>query len=186
MELFSPIGPREYYRTVGSDELALSLSTAMSYRKTIRFLNRVRWQTEKGTPMTTLANIVEIEGTQAQQELERQAQHILMEHQFDQIGTPQKAEHTYGLLPVSSDYFISLTCEIVQVENLQENKKEKAISGSIIALSHVLGIEVVAEGVETGEQFEYLKKIGCDIIQGYYINKPLSLDDYNQLLLNQA
>lgn len=97
MAFFSPIGPREYYRTVGFDELALSLSTAMSYRKTIRFLNRVRWQTEKGTPMTTLANIVEIEGTLAQQELERQAQHIFKEHQFDQTGTPQKAEHTYGL-----------------------------------------------------------------------------------------
>ena len=121
MALFSPIGPREYYRTVGFDELALSLSTAMSYRKTIRFLNRVRWQTEKGTPMTTLANIVEIEGTKAQQELERQAQQILMEHQFDQAGTPQKAEHTYGLLPEQA----SLPSEQV-VQAIQSYNRDKA------------------------------------------------------------
>lgn len=41
-----------------------------------------------------------------------------------------------------------------------------------ILLAHELGLEVIAEGVETKEQFEWLKKEGCDVIQGYYFSKP--------------
>ena len=47
---------------------------------------------------------------------------------------------------------------------------------STIALAHELGIDTVAEGVETQSQVEYLMKQNCDNIQGYYFCKPLPAD----------
>ena len=48
---------------------------------------------------------------------------------------------------------------------------------AIITMSHALGMKVVAEGVETNAQVEYLKAVGCDYIQGYYYSKPLPLKE---------
>ena len=59
------------------------------------------------------------------------------------------------------------------VEGLPKNKNNKSIVKAIIALSHCLGIKVVAEGVETKEQLKCLADAGCDEIQGYYYSKPL-------------
>ena len=56
------------------------------------------------------------------------------------------------------------------------------ITGSIIEMAHELGLSVVAEGVETEEQFAYLKQKGCDIIQGYLISQPLSTDEFTAKL----
>ena len=40
----------------------------------------------------------------------------------------------------------------------------------------------VAEGVETLEQYNFLKENGCDIIQGYYLSKPLPINDFEELI----
>jgi sensor c-di-GMP phosphodiesterase-like protein len=45
-----------------------------------------------------------------------------------------------------------------------------------------LDISTVAEGVETEDQIEMLKKVGCDIAQGYYYSKPLCIQDFTRLL----
>lgn len=45
-----------------------------------------------------------------------------------------------------------------------------------------LGLQVVAEGVETPEQEAFLVKEGCDLLQGYLLNKPMAADDFQQLL----
>jgi len=52
------------------------------------------------------------------------------------------------------------------------NKKSKAILEPIITMANNLGIKTLVEGVETEEQLEFLKTIGCDFIQGYYFGKP--------------
>ncbi|HAT2159624.1 TPA: EAL domain-containing protein [Legionella pneumophila] len=48
---------------------------------------------------------------------------------------------------------------------------------AIISLAMNLNLEVVAEGVETKEQFDYLKQNQCNIIQGYYFSKPLTAEE---------
>lgn len=53
-----------------------------------------------------------------------------------------------------------------------------AITGSIIELAHEMGLVVVAEGVETEEQFAYLKQKSCDYIQGYLISRPLPPEEF--------
>ena len=45
-----------------------------------------------------------------------------------------------------------------------------------------LGYELICEGVETDEQIEVLKQIGCDVIQGYWYSRPLTMEDYELLL----
>jgi len=51
----------------------------------------------------------------------------------------------------------------------------------MIHLSQTLGLRVVAEGVERKEQLEFLRKLGCDEIQGYYISYPIPADDVLKL-----
>lgn len=58
----------------------------------------------------------------------------------------------------------------------------KVIIDSVIYLGHSINAEITAEGVETEEQYEYLKKKGCDKIQGYYFSKPLLPEEVIKLL----
>lgn len=59
------------------------------------------------------------------------------------------------------------------MRGLREDPEDTAIARMIIELAHTLGMEVIAEGVETREQAELLKEMGCDMAQGYHFAKPL-------------
>ncbi len=59
------------------------------------------------------------------------------------------------------------------VKDIETDPSDAAICLATIGLAHNLGLDVVAEGVETEKQFGYLKKLGCDKIQGYYFSRPL-------------
>ncbi len=59
------------------------------------------------------------------------------------------------------------------VKGLGEDVEDMAVVRMIIELAHTLGLEVVAEGVETEEQAALLKEMGCDFAQGYHFSKPL-------------
>jgi EAL domain-containing protein (putative c-di-GMP-specific phosphodiesterase class I) len=63
------------------------------------------------------------------------------------------------------------------VKDLPENTNDAAISRTIIQMAQSLNFEVVAEGVETADQLEFLKKEGCHLIQGYFFYKPLCYDE---------
>ena len=51
---------------------------------------------------------------------------------------------------------------------------------SIIEMAHRLRIPVLAEGVETGEQLDFLMQGGCDLFQGYYFGKPVSVERFEE------
>ncbi len=55
---------------------------------------------------------------------------------------------------------------------------------AIIAMAKVLNIKVIAEGVETQEQLELLRRYGCDITQGYFCSRPLAVESFTELLQN--
>jgi diguanylate cyclase (GGDEF)-like protein len=59
------------------------------------------------------------------------------------------------------------------VKGLPDNQNDAAITSAVIALGHNLGLQIVAEGVETAEQMQYLFDHGCDLIQGYFLSRPL-------------
>lgn len=59
------------------------------------------------------------------------------------------------------------------IRNIQENTNDEALVALILSMAKHLRLKVVAEGIETVEQLNYLKKNDCDIIQGYLISKPI-------------
>lgn len=68
------------------------------------------------------------------------------------------------------------------VDDLCESPQTEAIVSAIIFMAHQLNLVVVAEGVETEQQYEKLRKMGCDQAQGFYIAKPMSANDYSDWL----
>jgi EAL domain-containing protein (putative c-di-GMP-specific phosphodiesterase class I) len=69
------------------------------------------------------------------------------------------------------------------VRGLEQNRNDEAITQAIIALSHSLGLRVIAEGVETAAQLDYLKRHGCEEAQGFLIARPLEAPELRQWFL---
>ncbi|MDI2032567.1 EAL domain-containing protein [Saccharopolyspora sp. TS4A08] len=63
------------------------------------------------------------------------------------------------------------------ITDLPESAELRVIVSSIITMAHAIGLDVVAEGVETARQLDLLRDIGCDHAQGYYLSKPVPLDE---------
>ena len=70
------------------------------------------------------------------------------------------------------------------IDDMNTSDSSRQYIASIISIGHVLGFEVISEGVEETEQLETLKNVGCDLIQGYIWGKPLSPEDAAKLLLS--
>ncbi|OAI17153.1 diguanylate cyclase [Methylomonas lenta] len=71
------------------------------------------------------------------------------------------------------------------VNDITTDPSDKAIVAAITVMAQQLKLEVVAEGVETLAQLEFLRKLQCNFVQGYYFSKPLSADDGYAYLLAQ-
>ncbi|TAM43584.1 MAG: PAS domain S-box protein [Gammaproteobacteria bacterium] len=70
------------------------------------------------------------------------------------------------------------------VRDIASDPNDVAIVKTVIAMAHTLGMRVIAEGVETREQLEFLRKQGCDGSQGYYCSMPLSAEEFSELLVD--
>jgi diguanylate cyclase (GGDEF)-like protein len=70
------------------------------------------------------------------------------------------------------------------IDKITSHEETQLITADIISMSHKLGLNVVAEGVETKEQNDYLKRHACDIIQGYLISKPRSQEESIAFLMH--
>ncbi|MGE8211815.1 MAG: putative bifunctional diguanylate cyclase/phosphodiesterase [Stenotrophomonas rhizophila] len=67
------------------------------------------------------------------------------------------------------------------VRDLEDNAEDAAIVSSIIALGRSLQLQIVAEGVETDGQRQYLSDLGCDLLQGYHLGRPVAADAFLRL-----
>ena len=68
------------------------------------------------------------------------------------------------------------------IDTVIDDESTQVITESIVSMVKKLGYETVAEGVETEEQFEYLKKIECDNIQGFLLGKPMPEEELVSLM----
>jgi EAL domain-containing protein (putative c-di-GMP-specific phosphodiesterase class I) len=62
------------------------------------------------------------------------------------------------------------------VADLPADEHAKGLAGGIVGLAHALGLKVIAEGVETEAQRDFLAALGCDAAQGYFLGKPVDAD----------
>lgn len=95
-----------------------------------------------------------------------------------------------------TDYSSFMTIKTVSVDRLKiaqpfisgigKNRKDEAIVSSIIELAHKLKLNVIAEGVETAEEFDYLLQKGCDAIQGYFFHHPMTAEEMGTVLQSEA
>ena len=62
------------------------------------------------------------------------------------------------------------------VDGLGDDAEDTAIVSSVVRLAHAVGVQAIAEGVETAEQQAHLRELGCDLAQGYYFAAPMDVD----------
>ena len=71
------------------------------------------------------------------------------------------------------------------IQDVCSTSHAAAIVRAIVTLGHALNLAVVAEGVETEEQLDFLRSIGCDVVQGFLFSRSLSVDAFEELLMEQ-
>lgn len=87
---------------------------------------------------------------------------------IDDFGTGYSSFNYINNLPVRE-----LKIDRTFVQNLEANSRGEQVIQAIIAMSKALDMDFVAEGVETKEQMQLLKNIGCYVVQGYYYSRPV-------------
>ncbi|WP_419811403.1 putative bifunctional diguanylate cyclase/phosphodiesterase [Bacterioplanoides sp.] len=96
---------------------------------------------------------------------------------LDDFGTGFSSLNYLKNLPVDA-----IKIDRTFVKDLSSSNADQAIASSIIALGKNLDMMIVAEGVETAEQAQFLINSGCDLAQGYYYGRPLPADQAEQFL----
>ena len=100
---------------------------------------------------------------------------------IDDFGTGYSSLSALQQFPIST-----LKIDRSFVRDVATNLDDATIVGTIIQMGNSLNMDVVAEGVETEEQLNYLQNLGCAYVQGMLFGEPMSSDDYLDLVLAQA
>ncbi|HXE40441.1 MAG TPA: EAL domain-containing protein, partial [Azonexus sp.] len=100
---------------------------------------------------------------------------------IDDFGTGYSSLSYLKLFPVST-----LKIDRSFVKDIETDHNDADICDVTVLLAHKLGLDVVAEGVETEAQLKYLSSIGCEKIQGYLISKPLPADEAEQFIIEHS
>jgi len=96
---------------------------------------------------------------------------------IDDFGTGYSSLAYLKRLPADN-----LKIDIAFIRHLPDSDEDTVIVRTIIAMAHALGLQVIAEGVETSAQLDFLRREGCDSIQGYLLAKPMSASDATAFL----
>jgi len=94
---------------------------------------------------------------------------------MDDFGTGYSSLSYLQQLPIDE-----LKIDRSFIAKLTRNKKDEQMVNIILSMAKTFGLNVVAEGVETVEQYEFLAQNNCTILQGYLYSKPLGKDDFEQ------
>jgi len=117
-------------------------------------------------------------------------------HSFDVLDTLRKlgislSIDDFGTGYSSLSYLKKLPIDKIKIDKsfideIAEDENDVAITKAIIAMSHSLGLSVLAEGVETKSQLQVLKKLKCEKYQGYYCSRPIPAKEFEKLLHQQV
>lgn len=99
---------------------------------------------------------------------------------LDDFGTGYSSLSYLKRLPLDT-----LKVDKTFIDTMITDDSTNVITDSVVSLAKKLGFKTVAEGVETKEQLLRLQKVGCDIIQGYLLGKPMSKSDFEKVIIRQ-
>lgn len=97
--------------------------------------------------------------------------------EMDDFGSGYSSLNMLASLPIDA-----LKLDMAFIRKICDDEKDLRMVQLMIDIADFMKIPVVAEGVETKEQFELLKKAGCDIIQGYYFSKPVPPEEFEKFI----
>ena len=92
---------------------------------------------------------------------------------IDDFGTGYSSLNYIKQLPLDK-----LKVDRAFIKDLPDDNDDKQITAAIIAMAHTLNLKVVAEGIETDAQMQFLQTLGCEIGQGYLFDKPISAEEF--------
>ena len=97
--------------------------------------------------------------------------------EMDDFGSGYSSLNMISELPIDA-----LKLDMMFIRNAFDKLNDTRMISIVIDIADYLGVPVIAEGVETEEQYLALKKLGCTIIQGYYFSKPVPADEFEKFL----
>lgn len=97
--------------------------------------------------------------------------------EMDDFGSGYSSLNTLKNVPVDL-----LKLDMKFLENINDNVRSGSILSSVIRMSRWLSLPIMAEGIEERNQAEYLKSMGCFLMQGYYFAKPMPAEKYEEML----
>ncbi|MGI6751873.1 MAG: EAL domain-containing protein [Anaerovoracaceae bacterium] len=100
---------------------------------------------------------------------------------IDDFGTEYSSLNRLKMLPIDR---IKIDMQFIQ--GIEKSEKDRAITKVVINLAKSLGMEVLAEGVETEPQLDFLNQRMCDEVQGFYYYKPMPAEEFEELLRERS
>ncbi len=173
------------WQSAGFSELrvAINLSPSQFHEKNL-VSNVRRVLTETGLPAETLE--IEITEGVAMEDAEVTVANLLALRELnvgvsiDDFGTGYSSLSYLKRFPVTT-----LKIDRSFVTDVVTNAADAGIVRAVVAMAHGLKLNVIAEGVETKEQFAYLRENGCDALQGYWFSRPLTVSGVDVLLAEE-
>ena len=98
--------------------------------------------------------------------------------EMDDFGTGYSSLNMLSAIPIDV-----IKMDRVFIQNIENDKKTVRLVELILGTAKSMGVPVVAEGVETESQLQLLKRLGCDVVQGYYFSRPLHPSDFEAAYL---
>ena len=100
---------------------------------------------------------------------------------IDDFGTGYSSLSTLKQFPIDT-----IKIDGSFIHDVTRNAEDRGLTEAVIAVGKKLSLTVVAEGVETAEQADFLRAHSCDEFQGFYINKPMPADEFARMVRDQA
>lgn len=100
--------------------------------------------------------------------------------EMDDFGSGYSSLNMISELPIDA-----LKLDMMFIRNAFDKQNDTRMISIVIDIADYLGVPVIAEGVETEEQYLALKKLGCTIIQGYYFSKPVPAEEFEKFLIEK-